>query len=117
MREEIWTTSANQRTASKRQPYVREMKPLVATAVFLNRFYMLREGTHAPVWFSLLLLAVCSHCGMDRKAGGFCAFLQNPIRDANPSDCPACRLGAHQNLVRAGAESSIIIVKDQEDGT
>ena len=111
-------TTQNQRTASKRKPYVREMKASWWQRLPFYRFYMLREGTSVPaVWFSLLLLAgLFSLRHGPESWEGFVNFLQNPIVMLINLIALLAALLHTKTWSELAPKASIIIVKDRKMG-
>lgn len=111
-------TTQNQRTASKRKPYVREMKANWWQRLPFYRFYMLREGTSVPaVWFSLLLLAgLFSLRHGPESWEGFVHFLQNPIVMLINLIALLAALLHTKTWFELAPKASIIIVKDRKMG-
>ena len=67
-------------TTSKRNRYVREVKPTWWKKLDFYKFYVLRESTSVPtIWFCLELLYGLICLGNDTFATNFVNFLQNPI--------------------------------------
>ncbi|PJG85259.1 fumarate reductase subunit FrdC [Conservatibacter flavescens] len=69
-------------TTSKRNKYVREIKPTWWTKLDFYKLYIAREATSIPtLWFCLVLFygLVCLGGGVEDVKANFIPFLQNPI--------------------------------------
>ncbi|MDY4280403.1 fumarate reductase subunit C [Actinobacillus seminis] len=67
-------------TTSKRNRYVREVKPTWWKKLDFYKFYVLRESTSLPtIWFCLELLYGLICLGNDTFATNFVNFLQHPL--------------------------------------
>ncbi|MFD1805454.1 fumarate reductase subunit FrdC [Pasteurella oralis] len=67
-------------TTSKRQKYVREMKPTWWKKLDFYKLYIAREATAIPtLWFCLVLLYGVISLGNLESFANFISFLKNPI--------------------------------------
>lgn len=67
-------------SATKRKPYVREMKASWWKKLDFYKMYMVREATCIPtVWFCIVLFYGAIALGNGTFATDFISFLQNPI--------------------------------------